>query len=155
LEALHVRSQNDIVFGRGTPSTPVAPEPEPIAEPVVAEEASAPAAVAAAPQPPVGQVGPEKAPEPSLLAGSGRLSRAEVWRALEELRRTVIEVETPSDPHRSILRDAMIEHFIAVRFSDPSEWFDRVPTHLRQGCNPGQRNKYLGQICDVINRMTE
>ena len=49
----------------------------------------------------------------------------------------------------------MIEHFIAVRFSDPSEWFDRVPTHLRQGCDPKQRNKYLGQICDVINRMRE
>jgi hypothetical protein len=42
-----------------------------------------------------------------------------------------------------------------VRFSDPSEWFDRIPTHLRQGCDPAQRNKYLGQICDIIGRMRE
>ena len=93
--------------------------------------------------------------EPSLLAGTGPLSRMETRKALEELRRTVIEVESPAEPYRGVLRDAMIEHFIAVRFSDPSEWFERVPIHLRQGSDPVQKRKYLDQICAVINRMKQ
>ena len=157
LEALHVRNPNDVVFGRGAPIVPVVSEPEPVEEPTAppAPVAAVPAAVATEPQ----AIDPEpqivKEPEASLLAGNGPLSEAETRRALEELRKAVIEIETPGEPYRGILRDAMIEHFIAVRFSDPSEWFDRVPTHLRQGCDPKQRNKYLGQICDVINRMRE
>jgi very-short-patch-repair endonuclease len=151
LEAQDVRNPNDMVFGRGSPVVPAVVEPERIVEPAAVE----PMGDAVSGSGPVASERKAEEPEASLLSGTGLLSKADTRRALEELRRTVIEVETPTEPYRGILRDAMIEHFVAVRFSDPSQWFDRVPTHLRQGCDPTQKNRYLGQICDVIDRMEE
>ena len=58
---------------------------------------------------------PTKPVGPSLLSGTGKLTRAETKIALEELRR-LIETEMPdAEPHRGILREAMIEHFIGGR----------------------------------------
>jgi hypothetical protein len=154
LEALHVRNPGDLVFGRGSPAAPMGAEPEPVAgliAPTRPPDVGAPAVIERVPASQV--IAPVKELEPSLLAGTGPLSPMETRKALEELRRTVIEVGAPAEPYRGVLRDAMIEHFIAVRFSDPSEWFDRVPTHLRQGSDPVQKRKYLDQICAVINRM--
>ena len=57
------------------------------------------------------------------------------------------------EPHRSILRDAMIETFVSQHFTDPDEWFTRVPAFLRQGSNPIEKNKYLEQICEIVSRI--
>jgi very-short-patch-repair endonuclease len=96
---------------------------------------------------------PTKPVGPSLLSGTGKLTRAETKMALEELRR-LIEAEMPdAEPHRGILREAMIEHFIGGRIDDPSKWFARIPTFIRQGCDPAQKNAYLDRICEVVDRM--
>ena len=90
----------------------------------------------------------------TLLNGSEKLTKAEVRQALEEFRRSVIDVEMPdAEPHRSILRDAMIEHFIGAKIDDPSKWFDRIPLYVRQGCDPAQKNAYLERICEIVDRM--
>jgi very-short-patch-repair endonuclease len=151
LEQRPIRDEAGVVFGRRTPEAPSVPEAD-----ATAETEPVPAATMAEfskplPEEPVAR--PVIEAEPSLLSGTGPLSRAEARRALEELKRTVIEVEMPeAEPHRGILREAMIEHFIGVRFVDRDSWFDRVPTHLRQGCDPAQK-RYLDRICDVINRI--
>jgi hypothetical protein len=153
LEAVHVGNQSDVVFGRGAPVAPLVTEPDTTADSNEPIDPDAPVLVETPETAPAGRIAePTKAPENSFLMGLGPLTQMETRQALEELRRT-IEAESPAEPYRGILRDAMIEHFIAVRFSDPSEWFDRVPTHLRGGSDPVQKNKYLGQICEVINRM--
>ncbi|MGA9824173.1 MAG: hypothetical protein WBQ53_04925 [Methylocystis sp.] len=80
-------------------------------------------------------------------------SEIEARLALEELRRTVIEVEMPeAGPHRCMLRDATIEQFLGVRFTDPSQWFSRLPTFIRQGCDSAQK-VYLERIREVIDRI--
>jgi very-short-patch-repair endonuclease/DNA polymerase III delta prime subunit len=90
---------------------------------------------------------------PSLLQGSSKLTRAQAQQALVELR-GVIEAEMPNaEPHRCILRDKMIDHFLNVGFTDPQDWFDQVPAHLREGCDPTQKRQYLDRICDVIDRV--
>jgi very-short-patch-repair endonuclease len=89
----------------------------------------------------------------SLLQGSGKLTRAEAQQALIELR-GVIEAEMPTaEPHRCILRDKMIDHFLKVGFTDPQDWFEQVPAHLREGCDPTQKRQYLDRICEVIDRV--
>jgi very-short-patch-repair endonuclease/DNA polymerase III delta prime subunit len=142
LESLPVRNQDEIVFGRGDANA-LSMSTEPAEEAEINDEIA----------PEAKQSSPPAQPS-SLLTGTRPLTREETRRALEELRRVVIDVETPAESHRNILREAMIEHFIGVRFSDPDEWMPRVPTHLRSGCDPAHK-KYLGQICDVINRMHE
>jgi len=137
-----VRNQDEIVFGRGDANA-LSMSTEPAEEAEINDEIA----------PEAKQSSPPAQPS-SLLTGTRPLTREETRRALEELRRVVIDVETPAESHRNILREAMIEHFIGVRFSDPDEWMPRVPTHLRSGCDPAHK-KYLGQICDVINRMHE
>jgi hypothetical protein len=59
------------------------------------------------------------------------------------------------EPHRSILRDAMIETFVRQRFVEPDEWFEKVPGYLRQGTNPIEKTRYLDQICDIVGRLND
>jgi len=47
----------------------------------------------------------------------------------------------------------MIDHFLNVGFTDTQDWFDQVPAHLREGCDPTQKRQYLDRICDVIDRV--
>jgi hypothetical protein len=94
-----------------------------------------------------------KPSEQSLLLGTGPLAPQEARLALEQLRASVIEAEIGIvERHRCILRDALIEHFIGIRFSDPSEWLERVPRHLREGTDPSQK-RFLEDICKVMDRM--
>ncbi len=60
---------------------------------------------------------------------------------------------TDWEPHRSILRDAMIETFVRQKFCDPDEWFEKVPGYLRQGTNPVEKGRYLDRICEIVGRL--
>jgi hypothetical protein len=59
------------------------------------------------------------------------------------------------EPHRSILRDAMIETFVRQRFVEPDDWFDKVPGYLRQGTNPIEKTRYIDRICDIVARLND
>ncbi len=109
---------------------------------------------------PAEQPSPHMAAAPMLTAvvslsdDEGALTCAHGIQNLVELRERVIRVEMPNwEAHRSILRDAMIETFVSQQFTDPDEWFTKVPSFLRQGTNPIERNKYLEQICDIVSRI--
>jgi hypothetical protein len=49
----------------------------------------------------------------------------------------------------------MIETFVRQRFTDPDEWFDKVPGYLRQGTNPAEKGRYLDRVCDIVGRLKE
>jgi Protein of unknown function (DUF3320) len=95
-------------------------------------------------------------PELSLLGSEGPLTKTVGIQALIEFRESVIRADVPVpdwEAHRSILRDAMIETFVSQHFTDPDEWFTKVPTFLRQGTNPIEKNKYLERICEIVSRI--
>jgi very-short-patch-repair endonuclease len=86
--------------------------------------------------------------------GTALLSEKDCFQALSDFRSHVIAVEmTDWEPHRSILRDAMIETFVRQRFSDPDEWFEKVPGYLRQGTNPVEKGRYLDRICEIVGKL--
>jgi very-short-patch-repair endonuclease len=86
--------------------------------------------------------------------GGSLLNEAQCFEALGRFRDEVIAIETTDwEPHRSILREAMIETFVRQRLTDAEEWFDKVPGYLRQGTNPAEKSKYLERICDIVGRM--
>lgn len=94
-------------------------------------------------------------PKPTPLATSSRGERS-IFDQLVDFREAVIRQNMPSwEPHRSILRDAMIETFISQNLTDPDDWFLRVPMYLRQGTNPLEKNKYLEQICELVGRLRQ
>jgi very-short-patch-repair endonuclease len=100
-------------------------------------------------RPPVSSAGP--APE-----GDAPLTEPECFEALHRLRDQVIAVEMADwEPHRSLLRDAMIETFVRQRFTDPDEWFDKVPGYLRQGTNPAEKGRYLDRVCEIVSRLND
>ena len=73
------------------------------------------------------------------LQGNASLTEPECFDALRQFRDQVIANEMADwEPHRSILRDAMIETFVRQRFVEPDEWFEKVPGYLRQGTNPSR-----------------
>ncbi len=92
---------------------------------------------------------------PSFPAdASAPFSENDCFQALGDFRSHVIAVEmTDWEPHRSILRDAMIETFVRQKFCDPDEWFEKVPGYLRQGTNPVEKGRYLDRICDIVGRL--
>jgi len=93
---------------------------------------------------------------PVWNAGEGRLTKETAIQALIEFRDKVIRPNMVDwEPHRSILRDAMIETFVAQHFTDPDQWFIKVPTFLRQGTNPIEKNRYLEQICEIVSRIDD
>ena len=90
----------------------------------------------------------------SPVDGTASFSDEDCFEALRYFRDHVIAAEmTDWEPHRSILRDAMIETFVRQRFTDPDEWFEKVPGYLRQGTNPAEKGRYLDRICEMVGRL--
>ena len=84
------------------------------------------------------------------------LTEAECIEALRQFRDQVVGDEMADwEPHRSILRDAMIETFVRQRFVEPDEWFDKVPGYLRQGTNPIEKTRYMDRICDIVAQLND
>ena len=90
----------------------------------------------------------------ALLNGSGPLTEVEAHIALTHFRESVIRVAASDwQPHRSILRDSMIETFLRQRIADPDGWFTRVPQYLRSGTDPVEKRLYLERICAIVDRV--
>lgn len=111
----------------------------------------------AAPAPEAG--GEEQPAQPDSVTGpqeKSSLTEAECFEALRQFRDQVVGSEMADwEPHRSILRDAMIETFVRQRFVEPDDWFDKVPGYLRQGTNPIEKTRYIDRICDIVARLTD
>ena len=94
-------------------------------------------------------------PTSSLLNSRTPLTREQGVQALVEFRDTVIRTEMPDwEVQRSILRDAMVETFVSQNVFDPDDWFRKVPTYLRQGTSPIEKNRYLDRICEIVGRIS-
>jgi hypothetical protein len=109
---------------------------------------------------PTPEVGAEEQPaQPTTDAGPqerSSLTEAECFEALRQFRDQVVANEMVDwEPHRSILRDAMIETFVRQRFFEPDDWFDKVPGYLRQGTNPIEKTRYIDRICDIVARLKD
>lgn len=95
-------------------------------------------------------------PEDRASEPDGLTAEPECIEALRRLRDQVIAIEmTDWEPHRSILREAMIETFVRQRFTDPGQWFEKVPGYLRQGTNPAEKGRYLDRICDIVAQLND
>jgi very-short-patch-repair endonuclease len=148
LEAQEVRPFEDVLFGRGSifvdrpeqadqPATPIeqpvhAPAPAVERPPEAPAAAAAHAHVAPAASPPLEprKIVGAAPPGAALLSEDRPLSKDEARLALEAFRKNVIEVELPEAvPHRSILRESMIECFLGARFDDPDDWLSRIPMY--------------------------
>lgn len=89
-----------------------------------------------------------------LLATTRKLTGKEVTSALRALRETQIRVRMEDwEPHRSILREGMIETFIQQRITEPDQWFKWVPQYLRTNTDPREKHLFLEQICEIVERM--
>ena len=103
--------------------------------------------------------GEEPPAQPIMGAGlqeKSSLTEAECFEALRQFRDQVVGNEMVDwEPHRSILRDAMIETFVRQRFVEPDQWFEKVPGYLRQGTNPIEKTRYLDRICDIVGRLND
>jgi very-short-patch-repair endonuclease len=111
-------------------------------------------------EPPAPEIGDEELPaQPTTdagLQGNASLTETECFEALRQFRDQVIANEMADwEPHRSVLRDAMIETFVRQRFVEPDEWFEKVPGYLRQGTNPIEKTRYLDRICDIVGRLND
>ena len=125
---------------------------QPASEPAVIDEP--------APDAPPAPEGDEELPaQPTTDAGwqgNASLMETECFEALRQFRDQVIASEMADwEPHRSILRDAMIETFVRQRFVEPDDWFEKVPGYLRQGTNPIEKTRYLDRICDIVGRLND
>jgi very-short-patch-repair endonuclease len=90
------------------------------------------------------------------LQGKASLTEPECFEALRQFRDQVIANEMADrEPHRSILRDAMIETFVRQKFVEPDDWFEKVPGYLRQGTNPIEKTRYLDRICDIVGKLSD
>jgi len=95
-------------------------------------------------------------PEDPAFEQDGPLTEPECIETLRRLRDQVIAVEMVDwEPHRSLLREAMIETFVRQRFTDPGQWFDKVPGYLRQGTNPAEKGRYLYRVCDIVAQLND
>ena len=95
-------------------------------------------------------------PEDPAFEQDGPLTEPECIETLRRLRDQVIAVEMVDwEPHRSLLREAMIETFVRQRFTDPGQWFDKVPGYLRQGTNPAEKGRYLDRVCDIVAQLND
>src|ERR1700686_110417 len=90
------------------------------------------------------------------LQEKSSLTEAECFEALRQFRDQVVGNEMVDwEPHRSTLRDAMIETFVRQRFVEPDDWFEKVPGYLRQGTNPVEKTRYLDRICDIVGKISD
>ena len=89
-----------------------------------------------------------------ITVSNGRLSPGQAQFELRQFRETVIAKEMHNwEPERSILREGMIETFVATRLRDPYDWFRRIPQYQRQNTNPLEKQKYLETICEIVGRI--
>jgi very-short-patch-repair endonuclease len=92
--------------------------------------------------------------EEPLFASDKPLTIGQASKALEQFRELVIKTEMDNwEPHRSILRDSMIETFVMQHISDPEEWFQKVPQFQRSGTNPLEKRLFLTRICEIVERI--
>jgi Putative DNA-binding domain len=85
----------------------------------------------------------------------GPLTEEEATSALEVFRDSVIAQEVDHwERQRSILRDSMIELLIKLRVTDPRDWIIKIPHYQRSGTNQIEKNRYLGTICQIVERVT-
>ena len=139
---------------------PSAERPITTEEPIADTESAAPEIHATVPGSIEGTEPPEATPatgQPtsSLLNNRNPLTREQGVQALVEFRDTVIRTEMPDwEVQRSILRDAMVETFVSQNVFDPDDWFRKVPTYLRQGTSPIEKNRYLDRICEIVSRIS-
>jgi very-short-patch-repair endonuclease len=92
--------------------------------------------------------------EDDQFEGSSSLTVDQAYEALAAFRQKVIRPSASNwEPHRSILREAMIETFVRQRISDPDDWFTRVPHYQRSGTDPVEKRLYLDRICSVVDRI--
>ena len=131
-------------FGQGEPD-PV--EPHPISG---ADGASA-VAEGMNPVPPSPGL---TANEEPVLEDDGPLTVGQAYKVLEEFRESVIKPAIENwEPHRSILRDGMIETFVTQRLNEPGDWFNKVPQFQRSGTNPLEKTMFLARICEIVERI--
>jgi hypothetical protein len=91
--------------------------------------------------------------EPSSPSDADMSPEDQCIHDLNHLRDNIISVEVDNwQPHRSILRGAMIEAFVRQKVVDPAEWFLKIPAYLRQNTNPIEK-RYLEQICEIVSRL--
>ena len=99
---------------------------------------------------------PATASEISLLTGDGPLTEGQAFEVLQEFRDTVIKGEMIAwEPHRSILRDGMIETFVRQRITDPEDWFRKVPQYQRSATDPVEKNLFLSRVCEIMERIVD
>lgn len=88
--------------------------------------------------------------------GDGPITEAEAITLLEAFREDIIRpASEPWEPHRSILREAMIETFVRQRITHPDQWFIKVPLYQRSGTSPVERRLYLDRIVSIVGRIGE
>lgn len=84
-----------------------------------------------------------------------RFTPVEARRVLSAFREQVIASSmAPWEPERSILRASMIETFVEQRLVDEGDWFVKVPQFQRRGTNPAEKARYLGDICEIVARIS-
>ena len=47
----------------------------------------------------------------------------------------------------------MIETFVQQRVNDQDLWYSRIPQYLRSGTNPIEKTRFLGEICEIVDRI--
>ena len=89
-----------------------------------------------------------------ILEGGGPITAAEADKALEAFRESRIRPAMGEwNAQRSILRPAMIETFVQQRVNDQDLWYSRIPQYLRSGTNPIEKTRFLGEICEIVDRI--
>jgi very-short-patch-repair endonuclease len=90
------------------------------------------------------------------VAEVGPLTERQAYKALEKFREIVIKEQMADwEPHRSILREGLIETFVRQRLRDPADWFLKVPQFQRSGTNPIEKQHFLSQICEIVDRIVD
>jgi very-short-patch-repair endonuclease len=129
-------------------------EPDP-AEPHSVNGADGAAAVAEGRNPVPPSPGLPANEEP-ILSDDGSLTPGQAYKVLEDFRESVIKPAMENwEPHRSILRDGMIETFVTQRFDEPGDWFNKVPQFQRPGTNPLEKTLFLARICEIVERIDD
>src|SRR5262249_5274745 len=92
----------------------------------------------------------------SVFERSGPLSEAEAFQALREFRDTVVAREIENwEPHRSLLREWMIETLVIQRVRDSDDWLRKVPLSKRVATNALEKQRYFDRVCEIIDRIAD
>ncbi len=88
-----------------------------------------------------------------LLEGEGSITERDAYQLLAFFRQSIVAAESEAEPHRSILREGMIETFVRQRVADPEDWFTKVPQFQRSATDAGEKQRYLETICSIVARI--